>query len=94
MDYGDNVMGILAPFLTGIGPTEVTDMGCMLNLQRDNSFWKIIHRNQAIICKQIISISEKEMSIGMAEEIKATIINEISEEFYEDRIKSTVDQRE
>ena len=34
------------------------------------------------------------MSISMAEEIKATIINERSEEFYEDWIKLPVGQRE
>ena len=94
MDYDDNVMGILAPFLTGTGTTEVTDMGCMLNLPSGKSFRQTSHRNQPLICKQIISTSEEQMSISMAEEIKATIINERSEELYEDWIKLPVDQRE
>jgi hypothetical protein len=49
MDYGDNVMGILAPFLTGTSPTEVSDMGCMLDLPSGNSFIRTIHRNQPLI---------------------------------------------
>ena len=51
MAYPENIMGVLALFIAEMGPTELSSMGCMLNLPKSKTFYKIIYRWQTVLCK-------------------------------------------
>ena len=38
IEYPENIIGVLAPCITGMGPTDVNSMGCMLNIPKSNNF--------------------------------------------------------
>ena len=42
--YSENIMGVLAPFITGMVPTELNSMVCMLNLPKSNNFANTIYK--------------------------------------------------
>ena len=61
IDYPDNLMGVLAPCISRMGPTEVNSIVCMLNLPKSKYLPKNICKYQPVVCKEIINISDREM---------------------------------
>ena len=92
-DYPENIMDILAPFITGMGPTEVNFMGHMINLPKSKNFSNIIYEWQPVLFREIINISDREMRTVMGDETRATIINDKGEEYYAEWINRPVFQR-
>ena len=87
-------MAILLPFITGVGPGEMETILSMFSLPNSQNYRNTIFRWQPFVCTKIIEISDREMQYAMAEEIKATIIAEQDEEYYESWINKPADQRE
>ena len=94
IDYPDNIIGFLTPFITGMLPTEVNNIDCMLNLLKSKNFVNTIYCWQPVVCKEIINISDREMKIEMGDEIRATIINDKGDKHYEEWINLIVSQRD
>ena len=62
IDYQGIIMGVLAPFITGMGPTEVNIMGCMINLPKSKKMQqtKYIAGSQLYVKKSSIFLRERD----------------------------------
>ena len=80
--HDTNLRIMMAPFFAGIGPREMTDVANVLDLPNSKNLDRTLSRHQPEIGAAIIKISEREMRIAMAEEIRYTIIAEKGEEYY------------
>ena len=62
IDYNDNMMGVLALFINGMGPTEVNIMGCMINLPKSKKMQqtKYIAGSQLYVKKSSIFLRERD----------------------------------
>ena len=94
IDADENLMAILLPFITGVGPRDVETILSMQGLPNSKHYEKTITRWQPSICKKIIEISEREMKHAMAEEIKETIIADKGEEYYASWINKPFNEQE
>ena len=94
IDAEENIIAILLPFITGVGPSELETILSMQGLPNSKYYERTILRWQPTIAAKIIEISEREMKYAMAEEIKASIIADKGEEYYESWLKKSVQDRE
>ena len=94
IDRDENNMAILLPFITGVGPGEMETILSMFGLPNSQHYVRTINRWQPVMCKKIIEVSDREMQYTMEEEIKATIIAEKDEAYYESWINKPIYQRE
>ena len=92
--HNTNLLIMMAPFFAGIGPSEMTDVANVLDLPNAKNMDRTIRRYQPEIAHAIIKVSEAEMRISLAEEIKCTIISEKGEEYYNKWIDLPVQDRE
>ena len=93
-DAEENVMAMLLPFITGVGPTELETILNMQGLPNCQHYQKTLLRWQPTIAEKIIGVSEREMNHAMVEEIKATIVADKGEEYYESWINKPTSERE
>ena len=94
IDRDENKMAILLPFIAGVGPKELETILNMFSLPNCKHYKKTITRWQPLVCEKIIKMSEREMRYAMAEEIKATVIADKGEAYYESWMSKPIDQRE
>ena len=94
IDADENLMAILLPFITGVGPRDVETILSIQGLPNSKHYEKTITRWQPSICKKIIEISEREMKHAMAEEIKQTIIADKGEAYYASWINKPFNERD
>ena len=76
INYQENTMGTQATFITEMLPTEIHIIGCILNLPKSKNFQTTIYHWQPVVCEETINISDREIGIVTADEIRATIIND------------------
>ena len=81
--HNTNLIFVIAPFIAGIGPSEMTDVNNILDLPNAKNLDRAIRRHQPEVAQAIIKVSEREMRMAMADEIKTTICEEKSKEYYE-----------
>ena len=93
-DAEENLIAILIPFVTGVGARELETILSMQGLPNSKNYERTIYRWQPMVAEKIIEISEREMRYAMSEEIKATIIADKGEEYYESWIKKPIQDRE
>ena len=86
-------MAVLLPFISVVGPGEIETVLSMIGLPNSKHYRFTIYRWQPLVCEKIIEISDREMQFAMAEEIKATIVAEYDELYYESWIQKPMDQR-
>ena len=93
-DAEENLIAIFLPFIAGVGPTELETILSMQGLPNLKHYQKTILRWQPTVAENIIKISEREMRYTMSKEIKATIIADKGEEYYESWINKRIEDRE
>ena len=94
IDRDENKTAILIPFITGVGPGEMETILSMFGRPNSKCYRSTIFRWQSVVCEKIVEVSDREMHYAMEEEIKATIIAEKDEAYYESWINKPIDQRE
>ena len=65
-----------------------------MDLPTSESLKRTISRYQHLVGEKIRSVAEKEMELAMVEEIKATILTEKGEEWYDEYFKKSEGERE
>ena len=87
LNYESNVKSILLGYMNGSGAGNLDAMAVLLDLPNGRNFTRSFSRHQEFVGETIRSVSAKEMDLALAMELKATVIHEESEEYYEYWIK-------
>ena len=79
--------------MNGSGAGNLDAMAVLLDLPNGRNLSRSFSRHQEIVGESIRSITQKEMDLALAMELKATIIHEESEEYYQCWIKENIESR-
>ena len=94
IDRDENKIAIMLPFVTGVGPGEMETILNMFSLPNSKHYERTIFRWQPSTCDAIIEISDREMQYAMEEEIRATIIADKGEAYFESWINKPLGERD
>ena len=82
LDHDQNIFAIVSPLINGTGGRATALQYTLMDLPNSESLKRTISRYQHLVGEKIRSVAEKEMELAMVEEIKATILTEKGEEWY------------
>ena len=87
MDHDQNIFAIVSPLINGTGGRATALQYTLMDFPNSESLKRTISRYQHLVGEKIRSVAEKEMELAMVEEIKAIILTEKGEEWYNAYLK-------
>ena len=83
MDYDSNVKGIIQAYMNGAAGISLNIPGILIDLPNARNLSRNFSRHQELVGEKIRAIVMEEMDLALQMELKATIISEENEEYYE-----------